>query len=286
MIGKLNPSKILVEYKGKNTATARTTVDNTNYEIKVDVIPQALPTLDVLANVNIVNPQNDEALVFDTLSSTWKNKTIVTDISGKLDKNLGSINQGKFLKVDTDGAILPIDLVLTTTLAELNDVNLLYTSEGNILIYDHVLGKWKNSDKLSILEARVEGSTIAYVFDNYAQLVSWIDGEYSRIDGVLPTDLTLNNNIYLKELSENDYWVSSLPVISIDNLSILETNKVDLSDYFTKNQVELLLSSYELLANKTATIDENSTDTQYPTAKAVYTALQTVGIIMELGDEI
>jgi hypothetical protein len=42
MIGKLNASKILVEYKGVETSTARTTVNNDNYTIEVDVKEQSL----------------------------------------------------------------------------------------------------------------------------------------------------------------------------------------------------------------------------------------------------
>lgn len=42
------------------------------------------------------------------------------------------------------------------------------------------------------------------------------------------------------------------------------------------NELVGRLGSFELLSNKTETIDSNSTDTQYPTAKAVYDAIQEV----------
>ena len=42
------------------------------------------------------------------------------------------------------------------------------------------------------------------------------------------------------------------------------------------NELVGRLGSFELLSNKTTTIDSNSTDTQYPSAKAVYDAIQEV----------
>ncbi len=47
---------------------------------------------------------------------------------------------------------------------------------------------------------------------------------------------------------------------------------IDLSDYYTKTQADTLLAEKEAVANKVTSIDGDSTDTQYPSAKVVYDA--------------
>lgn len=85
--------------------------------------------------------------------------------------------------------------------------------------------------ELGTVRAIAEGSQVAISFDNEAQLTAWLEGNYTRADEMLPAALIFGQNIYLKDMTEPDYWVSELPVTEISDLTILPTEKIDLSDY-------------------------------------------------------
>ena len=52
--------------------------------------------------------------------------------------------------------------------------------------------------------------------------------------------------------------------------------KADALDTYTKTQTDTLLNAKESTANKVTAVDSSATDTQYPSAKAVYTLVTTV----------
>ena len=102
------------------------------------------------------------------------------------------------------------------------------------LISAHNQSTTSHSDiraEIQLLRNKVDGRINAISFDNLAHLQQWIAGTYTRQDGLSPSDLTLGTNIYIDDQDVDDYWVSSVPVSSITNLSILPTDKVDLTDY-------------------------------------------------------
>lgn len=86
----------------------------------------------------------------------------------------------------------------------------------------------------SDIRALAEGRYNALVFDNLAQLTAWIAGTYTRSDSKVVANLTVGQNIYLRNQTESDYWVDSLPVTAVSDLTVLPTDKVDLVDYLTK----------------------------------------------------
>ena len=53
------------------------------------------------------------------------------------------------------------------------------------------------------------------------------------------------------------------------------------SDAYSKAEVDAILADYEVLSNKVTSITSTSTDTQYPSAKAVYTSLQSLQSALE-----
>lgn len=44
----------------------------------------------------------------------------------------------------------------------------------------------------------------------------------------------------------------------------------DLTDYYTKNQIDTMLGSYQLKSNLVTSVSAASTDSQYPSAKLFY----------------
>lgn len=51
--------------------------------------------------------------------------------------------------------------------------------------------------------------SVGYVFDTFVNFVSWIDGSYTRPDGVVVNDLNVGDDIFIVEEGIPDYWVKS-----------------------------------------------------------------------------
>lgn len=51
--------------------------------------------------------------------------------------------------------------------------------------------------------------SVGYVFDTFVNFVSWIDGSYTRPDGVVVNDLNVGDDIFIAEEGIPDYWVKS-----------------------------------------------------------------------------
>lgn len=104
-------------------------------------------------------------------------------------------------------------------------------------------------ESLTETDAIARGRLTALVFDSESQLSDWIVGIYERTDGEIPANLVVGQNLYVKIQSEPDYWVSSVPVESIDNLTSLPTDKVSLDSYVDKDSPQTLdgLKSFSVL---------------------------------------
>lgn len=71
-----------------------------------------------------------------------------------------------------------------------------------------------------------------YAFETYANFTDWIAGTFERVDGILPTDLEIGDEILLVETDKPDYWLKSQSdPITIADFAISET---DLSNYVEK----------------------------------------------------
>lgn len=85
-----------------------------------------------------------------------------------------------------------------------------------------------------LIEVReiAEGAGKALVFETEQQLFDWIAGTYQRSDGLVPADLVTGQHLLIEELEVPDYWWAGAEI------SPLETQKVDLSDYYNKAQAD------------------------------------------------
>lgn len=122
--------------------------------------------------------------------------------------------------------------------------NLLLSSEFQQALSEHNTSATAHED----LRELVEGRYNALTFLDEAQLVSWINGTYTRDDGVLVGDLVKGQNIYLMSRDEPDYWVSSLPVVgsTIETMSGLTELPTDKTIVDTKNTAGSTDSSSKL----------------------------------------
>lgn len=84
---------------------------------------------------------------------------------------------------------------------------------------------------LSELTNKVDGINSAISFETELELSNWLSGNFTRSDGLTPSNLFVGQHIYIKDQDENDYWVSVVPVSSISDLSVLHTDKINLEDY-------------------------------------------------------
>lgn len=76
-----------------------------------------------------------------------------------------------------------------------------------------------------------KGRNRALTFLTYQELSSWIDGDFTRLDGKTVSDLQTGDNLYIVETGVPDYWWDGTQIRP------LETQKVDLSEYAEKDYV-------------------------------------------------
>jgi hypothetical protein len=87
--------------------------------------------------------------------------------------------------------------------------------QGNVVSYNEIK---KAVDR--------EAST-AYVFDTESNFIDWVNGLYTRPDGVTVSKLKLGDEIWIKEESTPDYWYSDDKVkpVTMSNFSKIEAEQ-------------------------------------------------------------
>ena len=81
-------------------------------------------------------------------------------------------------------------------------------------------------NQLDVVEAIAKGRATGYVFDSVADLDLWLQDENNV------SKLVLGDNFYIREVDVPDYWWDGT------ERQQLETQKVDLSEYYTKTEVD------------------------------------------------
>ena len=92
-------------------------------------------------------------------------------------------------------------------------------------------------DEIKAVKSKVDGINNALSFETKSQLQDWLNGTYTRPDGKKPSDLYVGQYLYVKDIDEEDYWVSEIPA-TMSNLSILVTDKIDLDEYTLKSELK------------------------------------------------
>ncbi len=70
-------------------------------------------------------------------------------------------------------------------------------------------------------------------FDNYAQIIAWLNGSYPREDGKTPETTINGTSLISRNVDESDYWFDK-EASGNDRIKESKTGKIDLSDYLQK----------------------------------------------------
>lgn len=81
-------------------------------------------------------------------------------------------------------------------------------------------------DELIIVEKIAKGRATGYVFDTVDDMNLWIADEKNK------AQLVLGDNLYIRAINVPDFWWDG------ENPQILETQKVDMSEYATKKELQ------------------------------------------------
>ena len=180
---------------------------------------------DIRTKLSELTQDSNYRTVTDTEKSTWNNKAPkvhtheIKDVNGLQDALDNKSNVGHTHTPESIG----LDI----------------TSLGQQILANHNTSKDSHQDiraEITEVKNKVDAINNAISFENLAQLTAWFGGTYNRTDGKKPSDLYVGQHIYLRDQDEDDYWVSTIPA-TLSNLSVLETDKIDLSDYAEKNQL-------------------------------------------------
>lgn len=170
---------------------------------------------------------------------------------------------------------------IPTNVSELNNDSQFITQES---IDNHDISNTAHNDiRLDIDEARViaEGRSRAKVFATYEDMISWLSIAENK------ESLNIGDNLFIVDLGTPDYWWTG-------NIhQILETEKVDLTDFYTREQINGFLADKATVLNLNNHINDknnphSTTALQIGAATAAQgakadTALQSIFNVKNIG---
>lgn len=121
-----------------------------------------------------------------------------------------------------------------------------HNAENNSLAHPNIVALANEAKAIAL------GKANSLCFDTEQQLKSWVAGEYSRADGKNVSDLKVGDNLYIIELGVPDYWWDG------SGIQPLGAEKPDLSDYYTKDQLDGTLAGSSF-----ATVSRTEYDADY-----------------------
>ena len=144
------------------------------------------------------------------LNTTSKNVVgAINELKSDIDDGLGE----GFVKLDTDQTIEGIKTFTDSPIVPTPTANTHATNRSYVQGYTYS-------------KEEVDNLTSPISFDLMSEFTSWLAGTFVREDGLLPSDLLIGKKVIIKEAGQNNYQVSSVPVINITNFKILvEDNK-------------------------------------------------------------
>ena len=130
--------------------------------------------------------------------------------------------------------------------------------------------------KITTLENDV-GTLKTQVADETTGLIKKVTELKTQIDNVSEGNLTIKNGaINTDQLANNSVTETKLATDLATKINAAQTEAQVGSAIDTKITALNLAETYEALNNKTQSVNEGSTEDQYPSAKAVYTAVSTL----------
>lgn len=241
-----------------------------SYEITIPIIKSIAPVIptqpsddewyaQILAAYNYILQEVDVDIPADIDAAIAAHNTSGTahaDIRQKISDDISAHNSSETAHAYIRGLITALGERVTTNEGDISDLKTLtsgHTTEINNLkngttvipTYELKANKitdWSGASNTTYPSAKLVKDTIdgissakAYVFDTHQHFLDWLDGDYTRTDGVLPSDLQIGNEILIQEQNKPDYWVSSISnPMTIADFTAYE-GSVDLSNYLAKN---------------------------------------------------
>ncbi len=130
--------------------------------------------------------------------------------------------------------------------------------------------------KITTLETDV-GTLKTQVADETTGLIKKVTELKTQIDNVSEGNLTIKDGaINTAQLADNSVTETKLATDLANKINAAQTATQVGSAIDTKITALKLAETYEALNNKTQSVNEGSTEDQYPSAKAVYTAVSTL----------
>ena len=163
------------------------------------------------------------------------------------------------------------------------------TVQTNKEAADAVAGRVTTAEgKITTLESDVD-TLQAQVADETTGLIKKVTELKTQIDNVSEGNLTIKNGaINTDQLANNSVTETKLATDLANKINAAQTATQVGSAIDTKINELNLAETYEALNNKTQSVNEGSTEDQYPSAKAVYTAVSTLenGAVKDNADAI
>jgi hypothetical protein len=145
------------------------------------------------------------------------------------------------ISVDTNGRIGiaaggVTELMLAASLAA--KINNVIAKDNTVAFvpsgaYNPATKKYVDDASAALMDA-VNGRSMAYVFDTKEELDNWIDGSYSRPDGVSKEHLKVGDILLIRDVSVPDYWWDG-------NCALELEGSLDLSNYLTDEETSELV---------------------------------------------
>lgn len=110
-----------------------------------------------------------------------------------------------------------------------NAVNSIIDNSSTIKKIDNKCNDVKTISDEALIIAK--GKNRSLTFTTKQELDDWLSGSFVRSDGKTKDDLQNGDNLYIVEVGVPDYWWDS----DNERVQVLETQKVDLSEYALKN---------------------------------------------------
>lgn len=168
----------------------------------------------------------------------------------------GTIQLHKIAKTGKYSDLIGLPTIPTNT-SDLNNDSGFITSSDIDQVYDGTSANAQSGvaidGALAPIIAVAEGKTKSYVVQSQTDITGTKDAndEYTNvtaITGVTLADLQVGDIILIKDLNVPDYWVSQIsPSVSLNKM---ETTKVDLTDYVTKNTTQTISATKTFSANQ------------------------------------
>lgn len=185
-----------------------------------------------LADVDIDEVSNGQALIYNSTSQKWENGGVATTISSLDDVDLTNISNGQILIYNGTTAKWENGGV-ATSLSELSDVTLTSVSNGQKLSYDSTSQKWVNTDAVGSLEDldNVQLTSLQNTqvirYDSTAQ--KWVNAQGGYCDVVKISQSDYNNltSAQIHDLTKlYAVYDAAADVVNLDDLNDVDVDGV------------------------------------------------------------